>query len=1169
MRYDVNLKQWRKIMRTLLKLAAALLLAGFAMPMFGQAAGAQLPDPNEARASAVFSLLEKADAVGKVNVIVGLELPTPYVAEGALRSFSAIADQRSAIAEARQALNVDLRNLGATEYSHWETLPHMALKVGREALERLASSPLVATIQEDRLSDPLLASSTRLIGADLTAASGFRGDNWAVVITDTGIDADHPFYSGRVVYQACYSNGAGGGATLCPGGAITQFGPGAAEVTQAGGAPIPNCDDGAGNQICSHGSHVAGIAAGEDPASNPQGFNGVAPDAYIIAIQVFTRFNADADCGGAGTAPCVKSYSSDQINALNHVNTALVLLWDIASVNMSLGGGQFNVACDGDALKAPIDALKANGVATAIAAGNDDWTDTISAPGCISSAVTVGSVTDADVVNQNMGALVDILAPGVGVDSSVPDDVFGSKTGTSMSTPHVAGAFAVVRSIVGPTWSVDDILTLLQNTAPLITDTRAANNPGGAGSGTLTGYVKPRLQLDIAVASLTEADVRVLKDCKPDGPLVTGQTATCTIFVDNLGPGPAINVTLVDEELSNGTFTIGAVTTSAGICTKSVGPQVGSSTVNCDLGNMAAGDRITIEIPIEASTPQDVDDVATVSSDSQDPDMNNNVATDHLTFVDPEADLALLKECEPTSPVPAGGTAWCTLRVHNFGPGTAQNLLLVDDLTSNGMPFSIGVITSSAGVCGAIGNMVSCSLGSLAAGGNWIVTVPVTSTTPQEIDDTALVESDTADSNTANNTAHGTVSFTGLADLSLGKSVSPGPYVAGTTMTYTLTATNGGPSVAFNVKVRDQLPEGLSVVSVTSAGNTCNPGAPGVTPTVCNLDSLMVGASEMVTIVVLIDPAVPDGTILGNNASVSSDTADGNNANNFATTNSTVSAIADLRIVKADVPDPVVAGAGLSYVMSITNLSPSWARDVVMTDTLPAQVGFVSATIAGGAGVCVPLAGMLTVVQCTLGDLANGAMREITIQTRVSASVPDGAMIINRATVASSTPDPTMSDNSAGSQTTVMTRADIWIDKTGAQLTGNPSRTIRYTLGVYNKPGCEADDPLSCGMGGPSDAQNVVVTDTLPLTPKKVKVVFVSQNCSYDQVLHKVTCNVAGGVLPAGQSATFVIDIQVAGSVSNFTNNVTATTTTVDPSPANNSDQLKMIVKGGTARPGQ
>jgi subtilisin len=256
-------------------------LIGLGRPAEAQDAGAS------AKAAAAAALTGKARAQGNVNVIVGLPLATRFLPEAAL-SHAEIASQRSDIANNRATLLADLRGWGATEYASWPTLPFVALKVDLPALQRLASSPLVASIQEDGLSRPQLASSTALIGADVTVASGFRGDDWAVVILDTGIDTNHPFFSGRVVSQACFSNGAGGGQTLCPAGGNTQFGPGAAEVTDGAGNPIPACNDGSGNQICDHGSHVTGIAAGEDSPANPQGFNGVAPDAFIIAIQIFT-----------------------------------------------------------------------------------------------------------------------------------------------------------------------------------------------------------------------------------------------------------------------------------------------------------------------------------------------------------------------------------------------------------------------------------------------------------------------------------------------------------------------------------------------------------------------------------------------------------------------------------------------------------------------------------------------------------------------------------------------------------------------------------------------------------------------------------------------------------------------------------------------------------------
>ena len=105
-----------------------------------------------------------------------------------------------------------------------------------------------------------------------------------------------------------------------------------------------------------------------------------------------------ASCAGAGEDPCTKSFTSDQIKGLERV-LALSATLKIASVNMSLGGGKSTTDCDTDARKAVIDNLRAAGIATVIASGNDGFSDGVSFPACISSAVTVGSTTKADAVS--------------------------------------------------------------------------------------------------------------------------------------------------------------------------------------------------------------------------------------------------------------------------------------------------------------------------------------------------------------------------------------------------------------------------------------------------------------------------------------------------------------------------------------------------------------------------------------------------------------------------------------------------------------------------------------------------------------------------------------------------------------------------------------------------
>jgi uncharacterized repeat protein (TIGR01451 family) len=536
--------------------------------------------------------------------------------------------------------------------------------------------------------------------------------------------------------------------------------------------------------------------------------------------------------------------------------------------------------------------------------------------------------------------------------------------------------------------------------------------------------------------------------------------------------------------------------------------------------------------------------------------------------------LSVTKTCEPASGLFVGQTGFCEVSVTNFGPNSMLDVKVTDQYTSSGtFTFPAMGITTTKGSCTSTANpqvnagTVSCNLGRLAPNETATIHVDVTALTPQTVNDTATATSQSADSDPSNNQAQGSLVFIGAADLEIEKTANPNPVVAGTNLTYTITVTNNGPSQANNVVASDLLPSTLSIVSVSgSNGATCNSGIPGSVATTCTFGTIPNGGVRTMTIVALVNASVEAGSVITNNATVSSDTADNDNSNNLDTTSTTVIASADLGITKTDSPDPVLAGANLTYVLTVTNLGPSWARDVSVSDALPAGVSFVSASIGGGGGVCVALGGSPTVVQCSLGDIETGGIRVITLQTLVASSVPHGTMISNTAAVTSTTPDPVGANNSAMAETLVNAQAELWIDKTAQILTGNPSNAVRFTLAVYNKPGCEADDELSCGAGGPSDAQNVVVTDTLPLDPKKVRVIFVSQNCTYNEAAHNVVCTLPSA-LPAGQSATFIIDIQTQGSVGSLTNNVSVVSSTADPVLANNSDQVQIRLKGGNRNP--
>ena len=480
-------------------------------------ASAQVSAALSQKATQVDEILSIAQRDGSVRVIVQFELlMPPSQIKPEPTNLAAI---RTSVAAAQDAI-ISAHFGGATSpgpgfergLTRFEITPGFAISVTTAELELLAANPQVARIQYDRPEPPSLIQSVPLIGMSAAYAAGATGSGQAVAVIDTGVQADHEFLAGKVIAEACFSfaNGAGGAGrvSLCPNGTPTQVGAGAANAETA------QCLNG-GVELCEHGTHVAGIAAGLN--TNLQGGeppNGVAKNASIWAIQVFTRFNNAADCN-PGPTPCVLTFTSDMIRALDHVFANLNSLPGgvrVASTNMSIGGGSFPGTCDGDARKPSIDNLRNAGVLSAIAAGNDGSTSAISAPGCISTATAVGSTTKADVISgfSNMSPVVDVLAPGSSIQSSIPVVPHSTTTyaffnGTSMATPHVAGAIAAIRSAC-PAATADAIENALKGTGVAVTDTR----PGGT-------QTKPRIRVDAALQTLTCS----LPPAPPPGPACT------------------------------------------------------------------------------------------------------------------------------------------------------------------------------------------------------------------------------------------------------------------------------------------------------------------------------------------------------------------------------------------------------------------------------------------------------------------------------------------------------------------------------------------------------------------------------------------------------------------------------------------------------------------------
>jgi subtilisin family serine protease len=425
-------------------------------------------------------LSAKAGSTGSVRIIVGVSgtfAPDPALPHAEAQS------QRAAISDAQDSVISELAGKGVSPAGthKFKYVPYMAMTVDSAGLRALEGSPGVISIEED-IPEPALGTESWnmiKIGAEMLHASAVTGSNVTIAVLDTGVDKNHPYLFGAVVSEACYSSADNdyGIYSLCPQGVSESVEAGSAMPYASGVCPGNKCD---------HGTHVAGIAAGRSGVIGSPG-PGVAPQANIIAVQVFSRLSP-RDC--PPSVACVGSFPSDQIKGLERI-LALKDTYTIASVNMSLGGGKYSstAGCDSanKSRKAIIDSLRAAGIATVIAGGNDGYCGYMEAPGCISSAISVGATDNNDAIADysNSASFLSLLAPGSDITSSVPEG-YTPYDGTSMATPHVAGAWALMRQKYASA-GVEDILHAFNATGTSV-----------PGSGKCSEVVKKRINIDDA-----------------------------------------------------------------------------------------------------------------------------------------------------------------------------------------------------------------------------------------------------------------------------------------------------------------------------------------------------------------------------------------------------------------------------------------------------------------------------------------------------------------------------------------------------------------------------------------------------------------------------------------------------------------------------------------------
>lgn len=648
---------------------------------------------------------------------------------------------------------------------------------------------------------------------------------------------------------------------------------------------------------------------------------------------------------------------------------------------------------------------------------------------------------------------------------------------------------------------------------------------------------------------LPHADLSITKTHFPD-PVVAGTQLTSVISVTNNGPDAAPDVSVTDTLPAPLTYLTNNLNPPAGC---SAAGQV----VTCSLGDLASGQTVTFQVVTVVSPDTvvgtggatSITNTATVASAAViDANPANNAAED-TAVVDDSADLASTKLCTPNTTVYAGTPITCTVYVDNHGPSWARNVVIDDTASSNGS-FTVSNVQVSPGptTCSLSpvtgGQDLTCTVGNLApasttATGRVTLTYTITATEGQNIDNVAVARSDTPDPDSTNNQAQVNLAVTAVADLSLAAN-APASVVAGTPMSWTLQATNNGPSTATNASITDTVPAGVAITSVSMPGASCTAGVPGDSshPTVCSFGTVAPGAtSSTMTITATVNPQTTGN--LHNDARVASDTFDNNTGNNLSHTDTAVTVQSSLSVTKVANPSTATAGMPLSYQVTVGNSGPSTATAVALSDPLPAGVTFSS---TGGAGTCGFVTSANT-VSCQLPNLDPGQNAVVYVYTTVKSS--QQAPMINTATATA-----TGSPSASGSATTqVLTSADLGVVLTSDALVYKPSSTIHYQVTVTNS--------------GPSDAQEVVVTQALP-SVKQGKYISNNIGCTPPSGTTLVCQSPPVGALatiPSGGSVTWQVNFYITGNKGTITSSASVTSATPDPVAANNSSTVVVTVK--------
>lgn len=425
------------------------------------------------------------------------------------------------------------------------------------------------------------------------------------------------------------------------------------------------------------------------------------------------------------------------------------------------------------------------------------------------------------------------------------------------------------------------------------------------------------------------------------------------------------------------------------------------------------------------------------------------------------ADLSVTKTDGLTTANP-GQFLTYTMVVTNTGDDAAANSVASDTLPPQATYVSSqidGSPASPAVAAHATGDVITWNLGTIASGASKTVIVVVQLDALFPFGTTVMtnnvhVSTTTTESNLTNNDASDVTNVSAASTIVIDKS-GPDAVSTGDTITYTLAWSVGGNAQVTNAVVSDTLPANTSFVSATCGTTIGTCTISSATSTITwNLGTRLPGESGTVILTVTAATPLQNGTIITNTGVF--DTTENEPVSDTVTT--TVTSSLGYSVTKRDNIDPVAPGGTVVYTITWTVMGTAPLTNLVLTDTLPSQLTFVSASNSGVHSGVNP-GGIVT---WNLGNHVPGDTGSVAVTVTTGMNLPNGTVVTNPALLKAVELDPV----STTETTTIIAAPKLAITKSVNLPFANPGDTATYTVTITNT--------------GNDAAVNLTLTDTLP-----------------------------------------------------------------------------------------